>query len=163
MTYPGTLLHGKPRFTAKARVTAGLMWAALMPPATYTPKVTANAQPQAMRSQSPLASKISSPRLDWLRAATAIATTPSPNAIRTKVPKNSAESSPQTVERQPFFGDDCADTVIPPFISSSDASSAAKELTYLEARDVASVVGDSAGILNVFITEPGSSYQSLEV
>src|SRR6266487_3272004 len=46
------------------------MCAPLTPPATYTPKVTA------------------------------IATTPSPKQMSTKVPRNSADSSPQTVCRQ---------------------------------------------------------------
>ena len=35
-----------------------------------------------MISQSPLAAKISAPRPDWFRAATAIATTPSPKLIQ---------------------------------------------------------------------------------
>lgn len=57
------------------------MWAPLTPPATYTPNATARDHPQAISSQSPLAAKISSPRPDWFRAATAMATTPSPKAI----------------------------------------------------------------------------------
>jgi Ribosomal RNA adenine dimethylase len=49
-------------------------------------------------------------------AATAIATTPSPNAIRTNVPRNSAESSPQIADRHPLLlGDVCAATVVRPF------------------------------------------------
>src|SRR5919107_3935810 len=76
------------------------MWAPLTPPATYTPKATARAHPQAISSQSPLAAKISVPRPDWFRAATAMATTPSPKAIRTRVPRNSASSSPHTVARR---------------------------------------------------------------
>jgi hypothetical protein len=91
---------GKARLTAMARVTAGLMWAPLTPPATYTPKATASDHPQAISSQSPLAAKISSPRPDWFRAATAMATTPSPKAISTNVPRNSASSSPHTVARK---------------------------------------------------------------
>src|SRR5215208_240877 len=76
------------------------MWAPLIPPATYTPKVTAIAHPQVISSQSPLAAKIAVPRPDWFSAATAIATTPSPKQMSTKVPRNSADSSPQTVCRQ---------------------------------------------------------------
>src|SRR5689334_297314 len=76
------------------------MWAPLTPPATYTPNVTARPQPQPMISQSPLAAKICVPRPDWLRAATAMATTPSPKEISTKMPRNSARSSPQVVCRQ---------------------------------------------------------------
>jgi hypothetical protein len=75
------------------------MCAPLIPPATYTPNATAKPQPQPMISQSPLAAKISVPRPDWLSAATAIATTPSPNAISTNVPSTSATSSPAVVRR----------------------------------------------------------------
>src|SRR5438309_7648637 len=84
-----------------ASVTAGLMWAPVMPPATYTPMTTAIAHPQVMSSQSPDASKILVPRPDWLRAATAMATTPSPKAIRTMVPRNSAIQSPPSPFKKP--------------------------------------------------------------
>src|SRR3954452_22077716 len=82
-------------------VTAGLMCAPLTPPATYTAKATAKPQPQPMMSQSPLAAKIWPPRPDWLSAATAIATTPSPKQMRANVPRNSAASSPARPTRQP--------------------------------------------------------------
>src|SRR5919198_6580039 len=101
--YPGTLDHGKPRLTAKATVTAGLMCAPLTPPATYTARVTAKNHPNPMINQSPLASKIFVPRPDWFSAATAIATTPSPNRMSTNVPKNSERYSPQAVARHPVF------------------------------------------------------------
>src|SRR5215211_969632 len=109
--YGSVLLQGNCRLNARARVTAGFMCAPLIPPATYTPKVTAIAHPQVIRSQSPEARKmvLSFAALpDWLSAATAIATTPSPKAIRTAVPKNSDESSPHIVDRQPVRAD--ADT-----------------------------------------------------
>src|ERR687884_258985 len=86
--YVGTFLHGKSRFTAKPSVTAGFMCAPLTPPATYTPKATARAQPQVIKSQSPLA---------------------------TKGPKNSAESSPQIVDRHPLRADADAVAITPPF------------------------------------------------
>src|SRR5215217_4849608 len=106
--YGSVLLQGNCRLNARARVTAGFMCAPLIPPATYTPKTTAIAHPQVMRSQSPEARKmvLSLAALpDWVSAATAIATTPSPKAIRTAVPKNSAESSPHNVDRQPVRAD----------------------------------------------------------
>src|SRR5438105_4840371 len=78
------------------------MWAPVMPPATYTPKTTASAHPQVMRSQSPEATKMLVPRPDWLSAATAIATTPSPKAIRTMVPKNSTIRSPARPVTKPI-------------------------------------------------------------
>src|SRR5690606_8764935 len=77
-----------------------------MPPATYTPKVTARAHPQVIRSQSPEARKIvvgSAARPEEFRAATAIATTPSPNMIRMNVPRNCASNSPQMVARHPVL------------------------------------------------------------
>src|SRR4051794_12857023 len=77
------------------------MCAPLTPPATYTAKATAKPQPQPMMSQSPLAAKIWPPRPDWLSAATAIATTPSPKQMSTNVPTNSAASSPARPTRQP--------------------------------------------------------------
>src|SRR6266496_1654065 len=64
-------------------------------------KVTAKPHPQPMSNQSPLASKIFVPRPDWLRAATAIATTPSPKQMRMNVPMHSAASSPAVVARHP--------------------------------------------------------------
>src|SRR5205814_3813722 len=85
------------RLTAKARVTAGLMWAPLTPPATHTAMATAKAHPHAISSQSPAARKIVVgvwARPEPGRAATAMATTPSPNAIKTKHPRNSAIISP---------------------------------------------------------------------
>src|SRR6266567_293705 len=75
------------------------MCAPLTPPATYTPKVTAIAHPQVISNQSPLATKIAVPRPDWLSAATAIATTPSPKQMSTKVPRNSADISPPLSSR----------------------------------------------------------------
>src|SRR5215510_16290653 len=65
--------------------------------------ITAMHHPQVISSQSPDARKIVwsvAARPDWFRAATAIATTPSPKAIRTKQPRNSERPSPQTVFRQ---------------------------------------------------------------
>src|SRR4051794_16412939 len=73
------------------------MCAPLIPPATYIANVTAIAQPQVISSQSPAARKIVvlfSVRPEPGSAATAIATTPSPNAISMKVPRNSARHSP---------------------------------------------------------------------
>src|SRR6266540_3819479 len=58
------------------------MWAPLTPPAT-------NAV---------------SPRPDSGRAATAVATTPVPKAMRTNVPKNSDRYSPNVVALHPAFG-----------------------------------------------------------
>src|SRR4051794_19621968 len=87
-------------------VTAGLRWAPLTPPATYTPSVTAKNHPNPMSSQSPLARKIVlgvAARPDWFSPATAIATTPSPNMMSTNVPKNSERYSPQEVARHPVF------------------------------------------------------------
>jgi hypothetical protein len=55
--------------------------------------------PPVISSQSPLAANICSPRPAWFSAATAMATTPSPKAISTSVPRNSASSSPPTVRR----------------------------------------------------------------
>ena len=103
--YGRTFIHGNLRRTANASVTAGLMWAPLTPPATQTAKATAIAQPQVISSQSPAALKIvSGPavRPDPGRPATATATTPSPNAIRTNVPKNSESNSPQSPEMRPM-------------------------------------------------------------
>src|ERR1700760_223157 len=86
-------------------VTAGLMCAPVTPPATYTPQITANIHPKTISNQSPVARKIVGgddfkARPDWFSAATAIATTPSPNMIRVNVPKNSARYSPLAVFRQ---------------------------------------------------------------
>src|SRR6266540_4197310 len=71
-----------------ASVTAGLMCAPEMPPATYTPIVT------------PM------PHAQWTDCAPAVngvstvwATTPTPKMIRVKVPSISAESSPSRVSR----------------------------------------------------------------
>src|ERR1044072_8691880 len=64
------------------------------------PSTTATHHPQVMRSQSPDARKIVwfvAARPDWFNAATAIATTPSPNMISTNVPRYSPRYSPQTV------------------------------------------------------------------
>src|SRR6478672_11789081 len=64
---------------------------------------TAKHHPQVISSQSPDARKIVwlvAARPDWFSAETAIATTPSPNAISTKQPRNSERNSPQTVLRQ---------------------------------------------------------------
>src|SRR6476646_8596253 len=101
--YGTTFGHGNLRRTANARVTAGFRWAPLTPPATYTPKTTANAQPQVSSSQSPAARKIVvgvSARPEPGSAATAIATTPSPNMISTAVPRNSARQSPNRPPRR---------------------------------------------------------------
>src|SRR5436189_5481818 len=60
-------------------------------------------QPPMIIIQSPEARKIVefvAARPDWFRPATATATTPSPKAIRTNVPKYSERNSPQTVVRQ---------------------------------------------------------------
>src|ERR1700761_2739480 len=95
--YGTTFAQANLRRTAKASVTAGLMWAPLTPPATQTAMATAIAQPQVISSQSPAARKIVvgvAARPDPGRAATAMATTPSPNAISTNVPKNSESNSP---------------------------------------------------------------------
>src|SRR3954454_15195771 len=54
-----------------------------------------------MMSQSPLAAKICVPRPDWFRAATAMATTPSPKQMSTNVPRTSARYSPAVVLRKP--------------------------------------------------------------
>src|SRR5436190_13954256 len=97
MMQGATFGHGNFLRIAKARVTAGLMCAPLTPPATYIANVTAIAQPQVISSQSPAARKIVvlfSVRPEPGSAATAIATTPSPNAISMKVPRNSARHSP---------------------------------------------------------------------
>src|ERR671930_2654238 len=64
---------------------------------------TAMHHPQVIRSQSPDARKIVWlvwARPDWFRAATAIATTPSPKAISVNVPRYSERNSPHTVFRQ---------------------------------------------------------------
>src|SRR5919201_6103640 len=56
-----------------------------------------------MRSQSPVARKIvdeDCARPDEFNALTAIATTPSPKAINTNVPRYSERNSPHTVRRQ---------------------------------------------------------------
>src|SRR3954468_19583959 len=53
-----------------------------------------------MISQSPLAAKICDPRPDWFRAATAIATTPSPKQMSTNVPTSSETSSPPVERRR---------------------------------------------------------------
>src|SRR6266511_5599674 len=86
--YGSTLPHGNPRRTASASVTAGLMCAPEMPPATYTPMTT------------PM------PHAQWIDCAPAVngvrtvcATTPTPNTMRLKVPSISAESSPSRVLR----------------------------------------------------------------
>src|ERR1700744_1527679 len=92
-----TLFQENLRRTAKASVTAGLMWAPDTPPAIQTAKATAMAQPQVIRSQSPDAWKIvvgDAVRPEPGSAATAMATTPSPKAISTNVPRNSDSSSP---------------------------------------------------------------------
>src|SRR5512132_3935244 len=67
------------------------------------PSTTATHHPQVMSSQSPDARKIVwlvAARPDWFNAATAIATTPSPNMISTNVPRYSERNSPHTVFRQ---------------------------------------------------------------
>src|ERR1035441_8619588 len=59
--------------------------------------MTANAHPKVISSQSPLAMKMVvgvAALPDPGRAATAMATTPSPNMIRVIVPRNSADNSP---------------------------------------------------------------------
>ncbi len=102
--YGRTFAQANLRRTANASVTAGLMWAPLTPPATQTAKATAIAQPQVISSQSPAAWKITvgpAVRPDPGRAATAMATTPSPNAISTNVPKNSESSSPHRPPMRP--------------------------------------------------------------
>ncbi len=75
--------HGKPRRGAKPGVTAGLMCAPLIPPAAWTPNVTANAQPQVTMTQ--LAGPNEPACLpEPGRPATASATDPSPSSGRMK-------------------------------------------------------------------------------
>src|SRR3954468_21202348 len=99
--YGATLLHGKPRRSAWASVTAGLRCAPETPPATHTARATPTPQPVVMSSQSPLAANGSLPRSDWLSAATVIATEPQPNKMMIAVPSASDTSSPGTRCRQP--------------------------------------------------------------
>src|SRR3954447_5305185 len=99
--YGATLLHGKPRRSAWASVTAGFRCAPETPPATHTARATPTPQPVVMSSQSPLAANGSLPRSDWLSAATVIATEPQPNRMMIAVPKASDTSSPGTRCRQP--------------------------------------------------------------
>ena len=80
------------------------MWAPLTPPATQMAKATAIAQPQVISSQSPAALKIvvgPAVRPEPGSPATATATTPSPNEIRTNIPMNSAMSSPHSPVMRP--------------------------------------------------------------
>src|ERR1039457_7096031 len=73
------------------------MRAPLTPPATHTANATARAHPHVISSQSPAALKITvgpAVRPEPGRAATAMATTPSPNEIRTTQPRNSDSNSP---------------------------------------------------------------------
>src|SRR5579883_773170 len=80
------------------------MCAPLTPPATYTAMVTAIAHPQVISNQSPAPANIVGVRPDSGSPTTASATTPAPNASRTKVPKNSASSSLQRLRaRQPVL------------------------------------------------------------
>jgi hypothetical protein len=72
------LFQGNRRRTARARVTAGLIWAPLMPPATYTPTMTANAHPKVISVQPPTPCQMmlgAEERPEPGRAATAMATT----------------------------------------------------------------------------------------
>src|SRR5579875_579444 len=107
------------------------MCAPLTPPATHTANATAIAQPQVISSQSPAARKMVvgvAVRPDPGRAATAIATTPSPNAIRQTHPRNSARSSPYrplmrpTVRPSPLSG--VMSDIIVPLASSGQCSAA---------------------------------------
>jgi hypothetical protein len=99
-----TFAHANLRRTTKASVTAGLMCAPLTPPATHTANATAKAQPHAISSQSPAARKIVvevCARPEPGKAATAMATEPSPKAIKQKQPRNSASSSPYRPPMRP--------------------------------------------------------------
>src|SRR6266516_174410 len=106
------------------------------------------AQPQVISSQSPLAAKIWLPRPDWLSAATAIATTPSPNAISTKVPRNSADSSPHTVCRQrpraPSAPAARADILVTPFRARAPPSALLATVTSWDAWDSRAVPAPAA-------------------
>src|SRR6266516_6150727 len=106
------------------------------------------AQPQVISSQSPLAAKIWLPRPDWLSAATAIATTPSPNAISTKVPRNSADSSPHTVCRQrpraPSAPAARADILVTPFRARAPPSALLATVTSWDAWDGRAVPAPAA-------------------
>jgi len=80
------------------------MWAPLTPPATQIAIATANPHPSVISSQSPLARKMVvgvAARPEPGKAATAMATTPSPNMIRTNTPKNSARHSPHSPAIRP--------------------------------------------------------------
>src|SRR6266545_3799953 len=87
--YGSTLPHGNPRRTASASVTAGLMCAPEMPPATYTPMITPMPHAQWMDC---------APALNGV--STVCATTPTPKMMRVKVPSISADSSPARVLRR---------------------------------------------------------------
>src|SRR5918993_1147774 len=97
--YGPTLAHGNPRRRARPTLTAGLIWAPLTPPATYTPMTTPKPQAKFTVVKLPKVPGAGSGSPTALRS-TKWATTPSPKIRRVKVPRNSANSSVVNVFRR---------------------------------------------------------------
>src|SRR5918993_1497305 len=97
--YGPTLAHGNPRRSARPTLTAGLIWAPLTPPATYTPMTTPKPQAKFTVVKLPKVPGAVSGSPTALRS-TKWATTPSPKIRRVKVPRNSANNSVVNVFRR---------------------------------------------------------------